>query len=63
MRAIKYAEEPPSIHVCSFQGGVKSLLEKMGYQHWALTTHEEDLSIFRKALEEKRLIYLSPDAE
>lgn len=62
MRAIKFAKEPPSVHVCNFQGGVKSLMEKMSYQHWAVTVHEEDLSIFRKTLQNKRLIYLSPDA-
>lgn len=31
MKVIKHLDSPPSIHLCSFQGGVKGQLEKMGY--------------------------------
>ena len=37
-------------------------MERMRYQHWALTAHEEEVSIFGKDFHE-RLVYLSPDAE
>jgi hypothetical protein len=61
MKAIKHVEIPPSIHLCSFKDGIKSHLEKMRYEHWAVTAHEEDVSTFGKFIN-KRLIYLSPDA-
>lgn len=34
----------------------------MGYQHWPLTTHLEDVKTVGDQLG-KKLIYLSPDAE
>lgn len=37
-------------------------MEKMKYEYWAITTHEEDISTIGKQLN-KQLIYLSPDAE
>ena len=43
MQVIKHFEEPPSIHVCSFEGGIKNQMEKMGYQNWAVTTHQENV--------------------
>lgn len=39
MKAIKYVEAPPSIHLCSFKDGIKEQLQKMRYEYWALTTH------------------------
>ena len=43
MIAIKRIESPPSIHLCSFQGGIKEQLEKMGYQHWPIWTYTENI--------------------
>ena len=34
----------------------------MGYQNWAVTTHPEDILKIGNKLE-KKLVYLSPDAE
>ena len=34
----------------------------MEYQHWAVTTHPEDILKIGNKLE-KKLVYLSPDAE
>ena len=38
-KAIKHIDDPPSIHLCSFGGQAQTQLEKMGYQHWSITTH------------------------
>lgn len=39
MKAIKHTEEPPSIHLCNFAGGIQQQMERMGYQYWAVTVH------------------------
>ena len=62
MKGIKHVDFPPSIHLCSFQGGIIAQLEKMGYQYWPLTTHQEDIVSVGQKLG-KKLVYLSPDAE
>lgn len=62
MKGIKHVDQPPSIHLCNFQGGVQQQLEKMGYCYWPLTTHSENIIEVGKKLG-KKLIYLSPDAE
>ena len=31
MKAIKHIDNPPSIHLCSFGGQAKTILERMGY--------------------------------
>ena len=62
MKVIKHVEEPPSIHVCSFEGGIKDQMQKMGYEYWAVSTHEENVVELGLKLD-KKLVYLSPDAE
>ncbi len=39
MKAIKHFEDAPGIHLCSFKGGIKSQLEKMGYGYWTMSTN------------------------
>lgn len=43
MKGIKHVDEPPSIHLCNFQGSIIAQLEKMGYNFWPLTTHAENI--------------------
>ena len=43
MKGIKHVESPPSIHLCSFGGGIKTQLEKMKYKYFPLTVHEENI--------------------
>jgi hypothetical protein len=62
MKAIKYVDDPPSIHLCSFKGGIKEQLIKMRYEFWPLTVHEKNIKEVGDLLG-KKLIYLSPDAE
>ena len=31
MQVIKHFEEPPSIHICNFNGGIEQQMGKMGY--------------------------------
>ncbi len=62
MKAIKQFKEPPSIHLCSFEGGIKQQMQKMGYEYWAVTVHQENLVQTGKEFN-KKLVYLSPDAQ
>lgn len=43
MKALKHIDSPPSIHLCSFEGGIKTQLEKMGHQHWPISTYNENI--------------------
>lgn len=61
-QAVKKADNPPSLHLCSFGGGIQQQLQKMGMQYWHLTTHTENIAEVAAKLG-KRPIYLSPDAE
>lgn len=61
MKAIKHTEQPPSIHLCSFAGGIKQQMERMGYGYWAVTAHGENVLEVGQQLD-KKLVYLSPDA-
>jgi hypothetical protein len=61
-KGIKHVESPPSIHLCSFEGGIVAQLEKMGYNFWPITTHTENIVETGKILG-KKLVYLSPDAD
>ena len=38
MKTIKHIDDPPGIHLCSVQGGIKNQLEKMRYNYWTLTS-------------------------
>jgi Trm5-related predicted tRNA methylase len=62
MKAIKHVENPPGIHLCSVGGKFKTQLEKMGYQHWILTSTADDVVEVAKKLN-KQPVYLSPDAQ
>lgn len=61
MKTIKNMENPPGIHLCSIHGFAKGQLERMGYQHWTLTSSSENIIEVSKKLG-KKPVYLSPDA-
>lgn len=61
MKCIKHIDDPPGIHLCSVQGGIKAQLEKMSYHYWTLSSSEEDVIAVGKKMN-KKLVYLSPDA-
>lgn len=61
MKLIKHVEDPPSIYLCNFQGGITEQLDRMGYKFWPLTTSLDSVAEVGATLQ-KKLIYLSPDA-
>ena len=63
MKVIKHVDDPPSIHLCSYGGGLtQEQFEKMGIEYWSITSHSENFFEIAQSMQ-KKVVYLSPDAE
>ena len=61
MNVIRNNKNPFAVHLCSYKGAIKEIMDPMGCPKWIIYTHEEDIGELPDL--PKKLIYLSPDAE